>query len=137
MSICADDDWAMDLVKYGSQDKETFTFYNLRIDNEDITGKVKDQGGKTSDLTGKCSPLLETVARLTFSFEAVGPRVGVEMFLTGLAIQLPDKTKPIFRGQVVALPLAALSTSPVDVKFDVGDTGTGSGMQAMFRTPEP
>lgn len=133
MSICANDDWTMDLVKDGSTDKETFIFYNLRIDGEDIRGTVKDKNNNNSDLTGTCSPFdsREDVARLTFSFKAVGPRGDVEIFLSGLALQLPDRDKPIFLGVVVGRRPGSRGTSLVEVSFDVGDTGTGNGMQAM------
>ena len=139
MSICADFDWGMELVKDGSQDKDALTFYNLSIDNEIITGKVKDKMNNATDLKGTCSPFgsQETVGRLNFFFKAVGPNEPVEIFLSGLAILVPGKEKPVFRGGVVGLEPLAVGTSTVQVSFDVGDTGTGTGTQAMFRTTEP
>lgn len=135
MSICTTDDWTMHLVKDGSQGEDILIFYNLRIDNEKITGTVRDGDSHTSDLSGTCSPYesREDVARLTFSFMAVGPKnEPVEIFLLGLALQLLDRDKPIFLGVVAGRQPGSRGTSPVKVRFDVGDTGTGTGMQAML-----
>ncbi len=135
MSICAVESWRMDLLKYGSRDPVTFKFRDVRVDNEDITGRVYDSNDHfVSELNGTCSPFdhRENVARMLFLFTVPG----ADIVLLGLG-SLDRNSTPIFRGGFVALAPTSQTASTsqtrsaVPVIFDPGDTGTGTGMQAQ------
>lgn len=129
MSICADKDWSMDLVKDGSPDPETFSFTDVRVDNGIVTGKVYARNNVT-DLRGTCSSF-GYLAHLTFFFRAVTANGGyVDIILFGVGLELPGR-QPVFSGRFAALAPVFQAQSEVRVNFDPGDTGTGSGMQAQ------
>jgi len=134
MSICAGNFWTMRLAKEGSTDPVTLTFKDVKVVNQVLTGIVDDGKGNTSDLSGTCSPFdsRENVVRMDFFFRAMGPRGDVYVFLSGLGLQ-PLTGNPVFHGGFAGLPPPASPRAlPVEVNFDVGETGTGNGMQAML-----
>jgi hypothetical protein len=141
MSTCTADDWSMDLVKYGRpfDEKKTFTFDDLTIVNEIITGKVYDADRNfVSDLRGTCSAFGsgEYMARLNFFFRAkANDASDIEICLLGWAFRPPGSDrKPVFRGGYVVLAVSS-GESLLQVNFDVGETGTGTGMQAQGLGP--
>ncbi|HKU76116.1 MAG TPA: hypothetical protein VJR02_19560 [Pyrinomonadaceae bacterium] len=134
MSICTEKPWPnMKLVKIDDPSvEETFEFSNLTIVNEIITGTVYDVKRNFTDLRGTCSPFdsREDVARMSFFFRARRKSEYVDIVLMGLSYQ-KDGSAPAFRGGFVVLKALDQTTSEVEVGFDVGDTGTGTGMQAQ------
>lgn len=146
MTICACDPqpWTMCLYKgdpckpSNPPTQHTFCFEDVEVHNEIITGKVFDEGRKhQAYLSGTCSPFdhKNSVARMSFFFQGKSDsNVPVEIILTGWGYQ-PAIGNPIFVGGFVALevkpedPCAGVG-SDLNVGFDPGDTGTGTGMQA-------
>lgn len=135
MSICADKDWNdMKLIKFPSdpQKEETFDFKDVRVVNGVITGKVYDKRGEfISNLKGTCSQFGENLAHLNFLFTAArANNQYVDIFLFGLGIKLADE-RVVFRGGFLVLDPTSPGQSARAVNFEVGDTGTGTGMQAQ------
>jgi len=139
MAVCDRIDWRMTLTNDDSgKGFEEFIFKITRIIDTLITGEVFNLSGtKLSDLTGTCEalgigdPLL---TRVTFQFSLPGStRVGV--FLAGLGFVPLGQTKAQFIGRLRAYAPDAFTPSLVDavttgsLRLDVGDTGTGNGMQ--------
>ena len=144
MTICAYDakTWKMCLVKTNfcelpnpKSTQQNFCFEDVRVDNEIITGTVYNLPGHNNPapLSGMCSPFDDrpNVSRMIFFFRGVKEGNPVEIVLSGLGYDGPN---PIFVGGFVALtPLHkdVPSKSQLEVNFDPGDTGTGTGMQAQ------
>ena len=141
MGVCDVPLWKMRFIS-DDGDSEDFVFKNIRrITGTKFTGEVwdKDQATKLSALAITCedlgigNPLL---TRLTFLFR-LPARVGeVGIFLAGVGFFPPASTNAQFRGRYRAFTPDA-ETPVVDnaaqfaITFDVGDTGTGNGMQAQ------
>jgi hypothetical protein len=143
MTICASDGktWKMCLVKTGSCEppnpnstQQNFCFEDVRVDNEILTGTVYNLPGhiNPAPLSGTCSPFDDRsdVSRMTFFFRGVKEGVPVEIVLSGLGFDGPN---PIFVGGFVALKpnRNVPPQSQLEVNFDPGNTGTGTGMQAQ------
>ena len=138
MSICADKDWTMELVKVPSEPprKETFSFRDVRIVNGIVTGKVYDKDENPTDLRGSCFSF-GPVAHMTFVFTAAKNGGGyVDIVLSGGGFQLPDE-QPRFTGRFEVFTRASQGQSEALalVNFEPGDTGTGTGMQAQIAKP--
>jgi len=141
MGICVENDWSMDLVKYNRppDEKESFVFKDLKIVNEMITGKVYDaKGNFVSELHGTCCPFGPGIylGRLTFFFTAKGKKDSdIEIFILGWAFRFSEDEQPAFRGGFVVRGSTTGSQAGAAVNFEVGDTGTGTGMQAQITIP--
>ena len=131
MSICSNKDWTMDLVKEGSPDPETFNFKDVTVNYGVVTGKVYDaQLVNFAYLRGTCSSY-GPVGHMTFFFTATSKASGlVDIILFGGALELPNE-QPRFSGHFAVLKSTSQGHSGLEVGFDEGDTGTGSGMQAQ------
>src|SRR5829696_8498870 len=126
MSICADKDWTMDLVKDNESpnEKETFNFRDIRVVNGVLTGRVYDAKNlHYSYLWGSCFSL-GPVAHMTFFFTAVNDTKYVDIVLSGVGFQLPGE-QPRFNGRFEVLERPSQLQSEVPTGFDPGDTGTG------------
>ena len=133
MSICADKDWTMDLVADdpNKPDKENFTFKNIRVVNGILTGRAYDAKGNYSDLRGSCVTF-GPVAQMTFVFTALNDKSEyVDIVLLGGGFPVPDE-QPRFTGRFEVFKRASAAKAVAGTGFDEGDTGTGTGMQAMM-----
>jgi hypothetical protein len=143
MTICASDpkSWKMCLVKTSpcslptsDSTHQEFCFEDVKVDNEILTGTVYNLPGHTNPapLSGMCAPFDDrpNVSRMTFFFRGVKEGNPVEIVLSGLGFDGPN---PIFVGGFVALQPNhnVQPRSQLEVNFDPGDTGTGTGMQAQ------
>ena len=128
MAACDSKDWNMTLVvvKDDKPSGETrLNFVNVEIILGLISGDVESGGQKVSQLHGICTSLGKKASLMTFRFNLRG----VEIFLVGIAFE--DQSKVIFQGVFRAFE-SGIRTSSKKVKApDAGETGTGTGMQAM------
>ena len=130
MSVCADKDWSMELLKDDSTDPERFNFRDVKVVNGILTGKVYDSNEKVTYLRGTCSTL-GYMAHMTFFFTAAKKGGGyVDIVLLGWGLEVPGQ-QPVFKGRFEVFTPAIQGTSVGVVNFDPGDTGTGTGMQAQ------
>jgi hypothetical protein len=141
MAIC-DGPWTMTLVNddrgKGSDD---FVFREIRVTGTTFTGEVWDRTGTTTKLsllTGTCEDLAigdPRLWRITFQFSLPGRSGAVGMFLAGVGFQ-PSTGNAQFKGRFRAFTPDdwtphTVGATILEILFDVGDTGTGNGMQAM------
>lgn len=142
MTICSDTPkpWTICLVKsefckQSDLPEEKFFFEDVKVVNEVITGKVFDIRNNQTDLNGTCVPFdhRANVSRMTFFFLAANSQGMVEILLTGWGFE-PGGPNALFFGGFLALAPRSDDSSPLKVNLGSGDTGTGTGMQAMLRT---
>ena len=137
MAIC-DGPWKMELVIDRTAGTEEFVFKEIRVTNTTFTGEVWDklQTTKLSDLTGTCDPLSTgnpELSRITFQFTLPGTSETVGISMAGVGF-IPPMSNARFFGRFRAYAPdggTTLITQEPLVGIDVGDTGTGNGMQAM------
>jgi hypothetical protein len=141
MAIC-DGPWTMTLVNdNGGKGSEVFVFKDITVMGTTFTGGVWNQAMsvRLSDLTGTCEDLATgdpRLTRLTFQFRLPGRTGGaVGMFLAGVGFP-PATGNAQFRGRFRAYTPDRFTPSfdkaeAVAIMLDVGDTGTGNGMQAL------
>ena len=143
MAVCDVPLWKMRLVS-DDGDSEDFVFKNIRrITHTKFTGEVwdKNETTKLSALAGTCedlgigNPLLTGLAFL-FRLPARMGEVGI--FLAGIGFLPPMSVNAQFKGRYRAFTpdaetpvVAVVSAVEFAITFDVGDTGTGNGMQAV------
>jgi len=115
-------------------------FRDIRVNGTNFTGVVLDESASTrlSALTGTCEDLATGDPRLTrisFQFSLPGSSGPVGIFLAGVGF-IPPMSNGLFIGRFRAYTTDG-GTPTFDpeaqliVGIDVGDTGTGNGMQAM------
>src|SRR5262245_7380562 len=98
MSICADKDWSMELLKDGSADPVKLSFREVRVVNGILTGRVFDIDDHSSYLRGSCSSF-GPIAHMTFVFTALSKTDGyVDIVLSGGGFELPGE-QPKFSGR--------------------------------------
>lgn len=156
MTICSEEskEWSMCLIECKPapcptevSDPQTFCFKDVTVANEIITGKVYADPNdvKFAYLSGVCAPFdhQPDVSRMSFYFQGVNKDGHpVIILLNGWGYYKPEGPNPIFVGGFVAVeppkdrdaaspPQDPVPGSDLIVKFDAGDTGTGTGMQAM------
>jgi len=138
MAVC-DGPWRMTLGNDRTGTPVVVLFRNITVNGTNFTGEVLDDSASTrlSALTGTCEDLgigNPPLTRITFQFSLPGTeRVGI--FLAGVGFK-PQEGNALFYGRFRAYaPDRHTPTVNAEAKFvagiDVGDTGTGNGMQAM------
>ena len=139
MAVC-DGPWKMALVIDRTSGTEEFVFKEIRVTNTTFTGEVWDklQETRLSYLTGTCDPLSPwnpELSRITFLFTLPGTSETVGISMTGVGF-IPPTSNARYLGRFRAFTPGS-DKPPVNaeaafvVGIDVGDTGTGNGMQAM------
>ena len=139
MAVC-DGPWRMTLVSDAGS-SEVFVFKNIALMGTTFTGEVWDSGvtRRISALTGTCEDLAigdPRLTRITFQFRLPGRTGAVGMFLAGVGF-VPAMANAEFRGRFRAYtpdggtPPFFDKGDALAIVPDVGDTGTGTGMQAM------
>jgi len=142
MAIC-DGPWTMTLVNDdGGKGSDIFVFKNITVTGTTFTGEVFDRTGmgtRISLLTGTCEDLATgnpRLTRLTFQFRLPARTGGeVGMFLAGVGFP-PAMGNAQFLGRFRAYTPDRFTPSfdtaeALVIMLDVGDTGTGTGMQAL------
>lgn len=137
MEVC-DGPWRMTLGNDRTGTQVVVLFRDIRVNGANFTGVVLDESASTrlSTLTGTCEDLATgdpRLKRITFQFSLPGTgRVGI--FLAGVGFT-PQTGNPLFLGRFRAYAPdghtpSFLIPGKTLVGIDVGDTGTGNGMQA-------
>jgi hypothetical protein len=129
MPACDSIDWNMTLVvvRNGKPDETLLNFVDVEIILGLISGDVHYGGRKVSELRGLCVPLGRNASQMTFRFSLPG----VEIFLVGMAFEGRDRNVT-FDGVFRAFePRTGVPTKPIAALPEVGETGTGNGMQAQ------
>ena len=140
MAVC-DGPWRMTLVNDNGGSSEEFVFKEIRVSGTTFTGEVWDSRvtRRLSRLTGTCEDLATGDPRLTgitFQFRLPGRSGAVGIFLAGVGF-LPAAGNAKFKGRFRAYtrdrhtPPSLDNAEALAIVFEVGDTGTGNGMQAM------
>ena len=143
MAIC-DGPWRMRLDNDNrNKGYEVFVFKDITVTGTIFTGAVWNDSAtiRLSALTGTCEDLGigdPRLTRLTFQFRlpaTTGGTVGI--FLAGVGFLPLMSTNAKFEGRFRAYtpddgtPPSLGKAEVFAIMLDVGDTGTGTGMQAM------
>ena len=132
MPVCADASWDMELTVDNTTVDNHFIF-DVEVNNETITGWVRDEDGNRTELRGRCSPVTATgdsdVSFMDFRFIARAQNGDVEILMSGVGFFRDPRF--IFEGRFIAVaPTGGIDpTSLRPVGIDEGDTGTGTGTQ--------
>jgi hypothetical protein len=129
MPFCTDSNWTIDMYKDVVPPVRLDTlFFELKISNGTIMGKVFVRSAEISNVDGRCqgdAALNAAAMSLTFNWGTT------RVLMTGVAHV--DGVFTRFKGRFVAFPPQIQPSLEIKrmtlIPPDVGDTGTGNGMQ--------